>query len=247
MEGIALSAAAERLGVHPSRVRQLVHEGQLRGQRIGSSWLVSASDVAERAERRPLPGRPLAPARAWALLDLLDGGNAPWLSPVARSQVRQALRALTGANEQRWRAALRGRSQVLALHAHPAAVRRVAAHPGVLEGGPARAVAAGVDLVALEAPAELYVPESDWPGLAARYRLGAELGNGAGISNDPPNLIIHIPAGIWPFAAGQGVGPAALAADLLGSAEPRARSGGVARLNELAARVPHRASPGAAR
>lgn len=75
------------------------------------------------ASRRSRPGRPLAPQRAWALLSLLEGGVAGWLSPVGRSQVRSLMRDLNGGDADRWRAALQARSAVLRCRAHPAAVR----------------------------------------------------------------------------------------------------------------------------
>jgi hypothetical protein len=50
-----------------------------------------------------------------------------------------------------------------------------------------------------------------------------------------PNLLIRIPHDVWPFSDGAAVSDAALAADLLESAEPRAVSAGVSRLNDLLA------------
>ena len=85
---IAVNDAAERLGVHPTRVRQLVRSGDLAGHRVGRVWLVDPQDVARLAGQKARAGRPMAPARAWGLLDLLEGGSALWLPPVGRSQVR---------------------------------------------------------------------------------------------------------------------------------------------------------------
>ena len=42
---IAVHEAAVRLGVHPTRVRQLVRSGDLVGHRIGRMWLVDPQDV----------------------------------------------------------------------------------------------------------------------------------------------------------------------------------------------------------
>ena len=233
MDVVVSSVAAKSLGVDPSRVRQLIHAGQLRGERAGRDWLVNADDVAERAARAPLPRRPLAPARAWGLLDLLEGGGAPWLAPVARSQVRQVLRSLSGADARRWQAALRARAERLPLHVHPSALQRIAGHPDVLAAGPERAIAVGMDLVALNNPAEIYLSASDWSELASRYRLPVQPAG----SGEQVNLVAHVPKGVWPFHSHE-VGPAALAADLLDSPEPRARAAGLEHLNGLASGLP---------
>src|SRR3954471_17069270 len=160
---LSVEQAAQRLRVDESRVRRLLREGRLAGHRFGGSWVVDGDDVArleslspKGGEPRPA-GRPMSAQRAWGLLELLDGGRAPWLSPVARSQVRAQARVLAGADAPRWRAALRARSDVRRVAAHPAAIRRLAAEPGVLVAGPAEAAARGLDLVALGAAPELYV------------------------------------------------------------------------------------------
>lgn len=57
----ALSAkeVSEILGVTPGRVRQFVHNGQLKGRKFGSLWVFSLADVQEFAKQdRPKVGRP---------------------------------------------------------------------------------------------------------------------------------------------------------------------------------------------
>ena len=240
MEGVAVAQAAVRLGVHPSRVGQLIADGQLRAQRVGGSWLVCSADVARRAAQPPPPGRPLAAGRAWAVLDLLERGDALWLSSVARSQVRQVLRKLEGADERHWQAALRARAEVLSVHAHPAALVRLRAEPAVLLAGPAAAAAAGADLVVLSERSHVYVEPAHWPALAQRYVLNPV----APVDDDAVNLFVHLPRGHWPGGAG-GIGPAALAADLLDADEPRARRAGWQMLVSSCARL-HKDSSGPA-
>ena len=226
---IGVQEAAVRLGVHPTRVRQLVRRGELAGHRVGRVWLVDPRDVARLAGRKSRAGRPLAPARAWGLLDLLDGGSAPWLPSVARSQVRQLLSRLNGADSDRWRSALRSRSEVLRLRAHPAAITRLLAEPQVLAAGAAEAARMGVDLVAMSEVPQMYVPSWGWPDLGRALWIVE--------ASAEPNLLVRVPQGVWPFEGHARPGLAALAADLLESAEPRAVTGGVAKLNELSARV----------
>ena len=227
---IAVQEAAVRLGVHPTRVRQLLRSGDLAGHRVGRAWLVNPQDVARLADQKARVGRPMTmtPARAWGLLDLLDGGSAPWLPPVGRSQVRHLLNKLNGADADRWRALLRSRSHVLRVRAHPGAIARLMAEPQVLAAGAAEAARMGVDLVVMGEVPQLYVPAERWPGLVRAYLVEA---------SPEPNLLARVPRGVWPFEGHSSPGLAALAADLLESAEPRAVSAGVAMLNELSSRV----------
>ncbi len=227
---ISVEEASRRLGVNHSRVRQLLRAGDLRGRRLGNSWLVSAEDLARLENQVRLGGRPLAPKRAWAVIDLLDGGRAPWLSSSARSQVRRYLADLADPGPDGWRAALRGRSHVLDLVAHPAAVERLKRASGVRVGGLAAAASRGIDIVAIAQPIpEFYIDEAQWPALSRSLALR----EGA-----VPNLRVRIPKEAWPFAddvpsVDSGVSDAVLAADLLDHVEPRAVTAGAARLAEL--------------
>ncbi|HWJ09754.1 MAG TPA: helix-turn-helix domain-containing protein [Nocardioides sp.] len=238
---IGVSEASRRLGVNDSRVRQLLRAGDLRGRRLGSSWLIPAEEVArlERSGRRP--GRPPAPKRAWAVLDLLDGGRAAWLSDSARSQVRRYLADLVDPTPDDWRAALRGRSRVFDVVAHPAAVARLHRLDEVRPAGLGELVSRGFDIVALAEPVpEVYVAAEQWPALSGALALheGAE-----------PNLRVRVPNEVWPFAdAGssgeRALGDAVLAADLLEASEPRALAAGAARLGELLAGWQHERARG---
>jgi excisionase family DNA binding protein len=229
---IDVKEASRRLGVNDSRVRQLLRAGDLRGRHLGNSWLIPAEDVARLQRHGRRSGRPLAPKRAWAVLDLLDGGRAAWLSASARSQVRRYLADLVDPDPDGWRAILRGRSRVLEVVAHPAAIERLRRVNGVRPVGPSAAVGRGFDLVALaESIPEFYIDEGQWPDLSRSLALreGAE-----------SNLRVRVPNEVWPFAdagpSGHGwVGDAVLAADLLEAAEPRAVAAGAARLGELLA------------
>jgi len=220
---IGVREAADKLGVDQSRVRQLLRSHDLAGRQVGREWLVSADDVARLASRPSLPGRPLAPARAWGLLDLLDGGGAPWLSPVARSQVRQLGRRLSGVDADRWRAALRARSDVHRCQAHPAAVGRLLEEPSARRGGPGEAQRLGADLVVVVGRPEIYLPAEEWSRLAQTLHLIDAVGD--------PDVMVRVPRDVWPFEDQAGV--AVLAADLLDSDEPRAIRAGAAKLNEL--------------
>jgi excisionase family DNA binding protein len=229
---IAVREAAERLGVSEPRVRQLLGSGDLAGRRLGRVWLVSAESVARMGERGArLPGRPLGPRRAWALLDLLAGGDAAWLASPARSQLRARLRGLADAAAGQWRAALRGRSEVLPCRAHPAAISRLAGHEGVLPAGLAVLEGRPFDLViAGHVIDQAYVDPALWPALSSALAIRSA---GPGDPGVAPNLTVFLPRIAWPFRGRRELPDSVLAADLLDSADPRAVRAGAQRLDEL--------------
>lgn len=239
---ISASNAADLIGVDRSRVLHWLRAGDLAGRKLGNVWLVDQADASLRATTARSPGRPMAPARAWGLLDHLDGGSAPWLTAVARSQVRALLRELVEAeppSAARWRGLLRARSQIIKVHVHPSALGRMLQQPGPpYPAGAQSGAAAGIDVVALGPVEHLYLPAEAWPGMMRRWHLDPSSGE--------PNLVLHVPVGVWPFEGRDEVSGAAIAADLLESAEPRAVSGGLSRLNALA-RSAHAQSSAASR
>jgi excisionase family DNA binding protein len=222
---IAVKDAAKRLGVSESRIRQLLVAGDLNGRRIGRAWLVDSDDIARLQGQRRRSGRPVGPKRAWAIIDLMSGGSAPWLSYSERSQVRSFVAGLDVPSADDWRGILRGRSALRPVQAHSAAVARLGQFDHVLLAGPAEAVRRGFDLVAAGKPRpEIYMPLKEWGHIARSLALQP--------SHDA-NLIIRHPMVVWPFEGRDVVPDAAIAADLLDSAEPRAVRAGQLRLNEL--------------
>jgi excisionase family DNA binding protein len=228
VDDLSVAEAARALAVDESRVRQLLRSGALGGRHVGRAWLVSGEALADLRSQRSPAGRPLAPKRAWALLDLLDGGRAAWLEPVARSQVRAHLRRLRGAEAAQWRAALRAREARHPVNGHRAALSRLAVTDGVWPAGPAMASAIGADLVAPGARSELYVPHENWPALARQLHLSPAVEGAA--------VLVRVPRGLWPFGP-NGPGRAALAASLIDSGEWRTARAGADVLNDLATRV----------
>lgn len=227
MPDVSVAEAARALGVDDSRVRQMLRSGSLAGRHVGRAWVVPTDSIAELTEHRPGSGRPLAPKRAWALLDLLDGGSAPWLDRYARSKVRAQLRNLAGSEPNVWRDALRAREKRQQVQAHRAALKRLAHSDDVWPAGPAAASQAGADLVALGALPEYYVDLEAWPELAQTLHLKE--------AADRPGAVVRLPREVWPFGP-DGPGRAALAASLLDSGEWRAARAGAEVLNDLAAR-----------
>ena len=56
MELITTAQAAERLGISPQRVFQLIQDGRLPAQKVGHSYVIDA--VVLKSVRRKNPGRP---------------------------------------------------------------------------------------------------------------------------------------------------------------------------------------------
>lgn len=222
---IAVKEAAQRLGLSESRIRQLLVAGDLSGRQIGRVWLVDGDDVARLQGQQRRPGRPVGPKRAWAIVDLLSGGTAPWLSYSERSQVRSYAARLEAPNADEWRSILRGRSELRPVRAHPAAVARLGQYESVLSTGVGEAVRRGFDLVVIGEPIpEYYMPLGEWGDIARSLALQP--------SHDA-DLILRHPMLVWPFEDRDEAPDAAVAADLLYNAEPRAVSAGCIRLNEL--------------
>jgi excisionase family DNA binding protein len=228
VKDLSVAEAASALGVDDSRVRQMLRAGTLDGRHVGRSWVVSADSVSSVQANPSRVGRPFAPQRAWAVLDLLDGGQGDWLPRVARSQVRAQLRSLVGADAATWRSVLRARESRRPVKGHSAALSRLAGTKGVWLVGPSAASSAGADLIAPGARPEFYISDERWPALAHSLHLSE--------ADSGPDAFVRIPKGLWPFGPA-GPGRAALAASLLDSGEWRAAKAGADVLNELAERL----------
>ncbi|MEK7410000.1 MAG: helix-turn-helix domain-containing protein, partial [Actinomycetota bacterium] len=86
---LSVSEAAPRLGISDRRVRQMLERGEMKGQRVGRSWVID-SKVIERVRRRPEVGRRWRPEAAWALLQLADGKH-PNVSAMEASRAKHRL------------------------------------------------------------------------------------------------------------------------------------------------------------
>lgn len=62
---ITTAEAAQRLGVHQTRVQVLIREGRLPAQMMGGTYVIDESDLALVADRKP--GRPKKVAEAEAI------------------------------------------------------------------------------------------------------------------------------------------------------------------------------------
>ena len=163
---LSVPEAAAQLGVHPGRVRQLLVQGRLPGDKVGGRWLVSEAAIAGRlASHRP-SGRPLSPRAAWGLLWAANGRAVPWLSDREERRARQRARSWP---VEHWAYACQHRAAVHGLYGHPSLLSRLADDGRLVRSG-ASVRSRHVDLVALDA-VEGYVRREDLDGLIDAYGL----------------------------------------------------------------------------
>jgi len=120
MSLLAVSEAAERLGVSTRQVQHLVARGDLRSLARGVVDETSVERLL--AVRRGSHTRAWAESTAWAAVALLSGREAGWLGESQRSRLRGRLRGL-GAEELVERT--RGRASVSRYVTHRSAVERL--------------------------------------------------------------------------------------------------------------------------
>jgi hypothetical protein len=165
----------------------------------------------------------LSGPRAWAALDLLAGGDAPWLSASARSQVRSVLRRLAPLGPDSWRAALRNRAKLVAVGGHSSAVRRLVEDEAVVAAGPREASAHGLDLVAVSAHPEVYLDASAWLRLSKALDLSQHAPSQAPVAA----RLVHEAGIIDRLRSSDRLLALAIATDCLDDADPRANHAGM--------------------
>ena len=178
MEYVSVAEAAARLEVSPRRVRQLITDGGLAGQRVGGTWLVVADELESRLKSPPSSGRPLSSTSAWdvlAALSEVEEGLEP-LSPSARSRARSRAKQLrrhsASIDSNEWRSALRRRAQLHRFYAHPSVLADLLDDRRVVRSGVSAAHHHGADLVVV-GDAEGYVRANDLDGVMDQYALSA--------------------------------------------------------------------------
>ena len=209
---ISSAEAADRLGLTSGRVRELVASGALRARRVGNRLVVNRGDVDARASGGAAVGRPFSPRRAWALILLASGSVPPGLDAVTLSKLRHVLR---GRDLWSMRPRLTSRAERRELRAHSSDLPRLEAEAGVLRTGARSAAAAGLGLVAPDAPVELYLGGSTAERLVTRYRLRP---------SDRPNVVFHVvPDDVQSWLSGPMAPRLAVALDLADDRNPRSQ------------------------
>ncbi len=106
MSGLSIDDVAQRLGVSRTVVARLIADRSLPAERVGSSWVVDAADVAQAADARRGRARPMSPRMATAFLDVMaeaEGESGMWylreLSATERHRLRSRLDRLVTSSE----------------------------------------------------------------------------------------------------------------------------------------------------
>lgn len=213
-DALPAAEAARLLGLSIQRVRALVAEGDLPGQKVAGRWFVDRSAIERRLRDPKLSGRPYSPPHAWGVIALAEGEYPTWLDAPNRSRLRRLLR------EQGLQAmlpSLARRARRLELRAHASDLPRIEAEPNVVLSGVSAASEYRIEIIA-PGVLEAYVPAGRLSQLERRYRLKPSA---------DANVILHVVHGPWPFAPNQRVAPRLVAIlDLLDDDDERSRRAG---------------------
>lgn len=215
MQLMGVAEAAERLGVSPRRVRQMLSDGVLEGQRVGRGWVIEEPALRAAAWRRRPAHRPWSPSSAWAVLALADG-----IEPRCKAYERHraARRLEVGLPNLLERLACRAHK--LSFYSHPATRDRIAVRPGVVRTAASASPEHRLGIVG-SGPVEAYVAQSELLALREAFAIEER--------SERANLILRVVEdGLWPFPDGAEVAPpAVVAVDLLESEDERSRRAGV--------------------
>ncbi len=163
---LPVSAAADRLSLHPSRVRALIASGGLAAEKIGGVWLVDRASIAGR-NRQPISAG-AAPSQRLGVVARGVRGEAPSeLEPSARWRVRRALE-VDGLGALRSR--LVRRAEPYSYWALPGELRALRDHADLVLSGPSAAAAYDLGLVGSHA-IDAYVPASRIASLQREHAL----------------------------------------------------------------------------
>ena len=91
MADLTTTDLAQRLNLSRRQVTELLSSGTIEGRRLSSgAWLADIdSDARYEAGRRRGSGRKLDASTAWAMLWILSGLDADWVTPSTRSAARR--------------------------------------------------------------------------------------------------------------------------------------------------------------
>ena len=218
---MAVADAADELGVSDRRIRQMLADGRLPGERAGRSWVLDEQAVREFAKCRSGPGRPWKPSSAWDVLALAEGNRVP-ISPVDRHRAQKRLELGIGSILGQ----LANRAERHWFYAHPSVLEAILEHPRFVASGISALASNHIDLVVAD-QIEGYIPESELAGLIDQFALDSE--------SERPNALLRVASDdCWPFAPRQRHAPTPVVAiDLLDSADERSRRAGRDLLNRL--------------
>jgi excisionase family DNA binding protein len=223
---LSVSAAADQLSVHPSRVRALIASGLLAAEKVGGVWLVDRASVAGRKRQQTSAGRPLSPDNAWALLLAASGEEMPsGMGASARWRIRRALDTY-GVDILRPR--LARRAEPFSFWALAGELRALRDRVDLALSGPSAAAEYDLGLVGSEG-VDAYVPAHLVEPLQREHALER-------VSEPESNVVLRaVPGDAWLLGDRRFAPVAAVAVDLWSYVDPRAARVGA----ELIGRIDH--------
>jgi excisionase family DNA binding protein len=210
---LPVSAAADELNVHPSRVRALIASGNLAAEKVGGVWLIDRASITGRNRQQTPAGRPLSPLNAWALLLAASGKELP--SGLGASARWRILRALDTYGLDSLRPRLARRAESVTYWALGAELRALLERPDLALSGPSAAATYDLGLVGSDA-IDAYVPARLVASLQREHAMEQ-------MSGPESNVILRaVPDAVWLLDGRRSAPLAAVAVDLCSYADPRA-------------------------
>ena len=214
--------AADVLGVSAHQVAQLIHAGELTAIRsAGDAFLIDAISVTDYARLKQGRGRPLSLGVAWAVLWLLSGLEADWLSYPQRRRLLLRLRTMR-AEELVW--LVRKRAKVL----------RLRVDKSFLKTAQARLVASGSSSRRLS-ELGLTISSDSIEGYLAQEDLDVFMRDCFAVAGGTTNVTLRVVDDRAPIdlTAGAEMPRAVIGTDLAASSVEREQSAGLRLLEEL--------------
>lgn len=216
---LSVNEAAERLGVSQAAIRQQIAAGRLSALKRGRSWWLDERAVERSARQGALPGKPLSPRMAWAIILLASGDAERAERLVERQRYVSRMRSWLDAHPLHLYAPqLRLRAQSEELGGHPSELKRLLARSDVLVTGDSAGEVVG--LVGGSPDAEGYAPALHRSAILREHALTPSSGG--------PIRVRWVKDDLWPHLDQDSEGRAprtAILLDLLESENPRARRG----------------------
>lgn len=210
---LPVSAAADELNVHPSRVRALIASGNLAAEKVGGVWLIDRAGITGRNRQRTPAGRPLSPVNAWALLLAASGEELP--SGLGASARWRVIRALDTYGLDSLRPRLARRAESFRYWALGGELRALHERSDLVLSGPSAAAAYDLGLVGSDA-IDAYAPSSLIASLQREHAMER-------MSGPESNVVLRaVPDDAWLLDGRRSAPLAAVAVDLCSYADPRA-------------------------
>lgn len=214
---LSVNEAAERLKVSRAAIRQQISAGRMPAVKRGRSWWLDERAVERSARQNALPGRPLSPKMAWAIIFLASGDAKRAERIVDRERYASRMRTWLRAHPLgTYAPQLRLRAENEELDGHPSELKRLLARRDVLATGDSAGRVVG--LVGRSPGAEIYAPARKRAAILKEHALTPRSGG--------PIRIRWVDEEIWPHLQqeDQRHPPrTAILLDLLESENPRAR------------------------